>query len=303
MTAPPLVFDRTLRQKRLSRAARSIEAAEFLRLRVVDDLLDRIELVDRRFDSVLDLGARRGLFARRAAASPLADRIGAVIETDSALPMLRGRDSIGVVADEERLPFAPASFDLVVSALALHWVNDLVGALIQIRQALRPDGLMLCAMLGGATLVELRRSFMEADLRMSAGAGPRVSPFIDASDAGDLLRRSGFAMPVVDVDRVVVRYDHPLRLMADLRAMGETNALFERARAPLSRATLAKACEVYVDTFAGADGRVTASFEIITLTGWAPHPLQPKPAPRGSGQTRLAAALGEIRQRRDAQPE
>jgi SAM-dependent methyltransferase len=205
--------------------------------------------------------------------------------------MLAGRSGLRLVADEERLPFAPASLDLVVSSLALHWTNDLVGALIQIRQALKPDGLFLGAILGGSTLSELRAALTEAELEVRGGAGPRVSPFADTVGAAQLLQRAGFALPVADVDRVTVRYNHALTLMGDLRAMGETSVLVEGAGRPLSRPILARAAELYAIRFASADGRIPATFEILTLTGWSPHESQQQPLRPGSAKMRLADAL------------
>jgi SAM-dependent methyltransferase len=180
----------------------------------------------------------------------------------------------------------------VVSSLALHWTNDLPGALIQIRQALKPDGLFLGAILGGASLNELRQALTAAEAELSDGAGPRVAPFADTFDAAALLQRAGFALPVADLDRVTVRYEHPLKLIADLRAMGETNVLVDRARRPLSRLVLARACEIYAQRFSDPDGKVRASFDILTLTGWAPHPGQQQPLKPGSAKMRLADALG-----------
>ena len=206
-----------------------------------------------------------------------------------------GRDAgARLVVDEERLPFAPASLDLIVSSLALHWINDLVGALIQIRHALKPDGLFLGAILGGATLTELRQALTVAEVEIVGGAGPRVSPFADAHDAASLLQRAGFALPVVDVDTVTVRYGHSLSLMADLRAMGEANALFERPATPLTRRILARADEIYRERFSQPDGRIVATFEIITLTGWAPHESQQQPLRPGSAKMRLADALHAV---------
>jgi SAM-dependent methyltransferase len=186
--------------------------------------------------------------------------------------------------------------DLIVSTLGLHWVNDVVGALIQMRRALRPDGLFLGALLGGATLTELRQCLLAAETELRGGAGPRVSPFLDAHDGAGLMQRAGFALPVVDVDTLIVRYAHPLELMADLRAMGETNALLERPPEPLTRAILDRVAELYAERFAGPDGRIIATFEIITLTGWAPHPEQQKPLRPGSAKMRLADALGVVEQ-------
>jgi SAM-dependent methyltransferase len=291
MTAPPRLFDRALHRRRLERAAPGFAKAGFLKARAAEDAVQRLEAILRSFPLAVDLGARDGAFSRALATSDARTRIGALIEADLAFDMLTGREGLRVQLDEERLPFAEASLDLVVSALALHWANDLPGALIQIRRALKPDGLFLGAILGGATLSELRGCLTEAEAELTGGAGPRIAPFADAYDAAGLLQRAGFALPVADVDRVVVRYDHPLKLIADLRAMGETNALVERARRPLSRPVLARACALYAERFGDPDGRVRATFDIITLTGWAPHPSQQKPLKPGSAKMRLADAL------------
>lgn len=255
-------------------------------------MVARLEAIMRRFPRAVDLGARGGAFARALAASDAAGRIDLLVETDLSGAMLAGRPGPRVVADEERLPFAPASLDLAVSTLALHWANDLVGALVQIRRALRPDGLFIGSILGGATLTELRRCLLEAEAELSGGAGLRISPFADAFDAAALLQRAGFALPVADVDSVTVRYGHPLELLADLRAMGETNVLHDRPRRPLTRGVLLRAFALYAERFTGPDGRLTATFEIITLTGWAPDDSQQKPLRPGSARMRLADALG-----------
>ena len=278
MAASPLPFDRDLHRRRLARAARAFDGADFLKRRAAEDLVERLGAIKRRFPTALDLGARNGAFARALAMDAARDGVDRLIEADLAAPMLGGRPGLRVVADEERLPFAVGCADLVVSSLAMHWVNDLVGALVQIRRILAPDGLFLGAVLGGSTLTELRQVCMEVDLDMTGGSAPRVCPFIDASDASSLLRRAGFAMPVVDVDRVVVRYDHAVRLMSDLRAMGETCALFERSRGALTREALARIGVLYAERFAGPEGKIPATFDIITLTGWAPHPDQPTPS-------------------------
>jgi SAM-dependent methyltransferase len=292
MDSPPRLFDRALHRARLDRASPGYAAAGFLKARVAADLVDRLEPIVRSFPRAVDLGARDGAFARALAQSPLVQRIAVLIETDLSRRMRAGRPGLFVQADEEALPFAAESLDLVVSSLALHWVNDLPGALVQIRRALKPDGLFMAAVLGGATLTELRQSLLAAEAELTDGAGLRVSPFADAFDAAGLLQRAGFALPVADVDRITVRYDHPLKLIADLRAMGETNALTDRARRPLSRAVLARACDLYVERFAEADGRVPASFDVVTMTGWAPHPDQQQPLKPGSARMRLADALG-----------
>jgi SAM-dependent methyltransferase len=196
-----------------------------------------------------------------------------------------------VQADEEALPLKPGAFDAVLSALVLQHVNDLPGTLLQIRQALKPDGLLLAAVIGGETLHELRQCFVAAESELEGGASPRVAPFADGRDLGGLLQRAGFALPVVDSDRFSVSYATPLALMADLRAMGATNVLHERRRTPLRRATLMRTCELYAERFSRADGRVLATFEIITLTAWSPHESQQQPLRPGSAKARLADAL------------
>jgi SAM-dependent methyltransferase len=197
-----------------------------------------------------------------------------------------------VAADEEFLPFADESLDLVASALSLHWVNDLPGALIQINRALRPDGLLLAAMLGGDTLTELRQAMLQAELATENGAGIHVSPFADIRDAGGLLQRAGFALPVTDVERITVDYADAFALMRDLQGMAEANAVKERHKAPLKRRTLLATMEAYHDLFARPDGRVPATFDIVWMTGWAPHESQQKPLAPGSAKMSLAQALG-----------
>jgi SAM-dependent methyltransferase len=300
----PRIFDRDLHARRLARAAQSFAGAGFLKRRAAADLVERLEAINRRFETAVDLGARDGAFSRALSASPARERVGRLIQCDLSPAMLAAAAATGaggprVAADEERLPFAAGSVDLIVSSLAVHWVNDLVGALIQMRLALAPDGLFIGAFLGGATLTELRQSLLAAEAELRGGAGPRVSPFAEAGDGAALLQRAGFALPVADTDVVTVRYDHPLRLLADLRAMGETSALVDRPRTPLTRPLLALASEIYRRDHGGADGKVTATFEIITLTGWAPHPAQQQPLRPGSAKTRLADALGVIEHKAD----
>ena len=294
MTTPSLIFDRKMHAARLRRAARGFGSADFLKRRAADDLVARLEAINRRFPCAVDLGARTGAFGKALAASDAAQKIDLLIETDLSAAMRSRPPTVRLVVDEERLPFAEGGLDLAVSSLALHWVNDLVGALIQIRRALKADGLMIASMLGGATLTELRQCLLTAEAEIRGGAGPRVSPFVDAGDGADLLRRAGFALPVVDTDAVTVRYDHPLGLLADLRAMGETGALLDRPALPLTKGLLARTCEIYSETFAGPGGRIPATFEIITLTGWAPHPDQQQPLRPGSAKARLADALRTV---------
>ena len=293
--APPKLFDRALHRGRLDRAAPVFARADFLKTRAAEDVTWRLSAILRRFPLAVDLSARSGGFARALRDSSAATQVDVLIEADLSHAMLatgEARSPLTVVADEERLPFAQGRLDLAISLLSLHWTNDLVGALVQVRRALRPDGLFLGALYGGATLTELRQSLLLAEAELSDGAGPRVPPFANAQDGASLLQRAGFALPVSDVDRIVVRYDHPLKLMADLRAMGEANVLVERARRPLTRRVLGRACEIYAERFALPDGRIPATFEIITLTGWAPHESQPQPLKPGSARMRLADALG-----------
>jgi SAM-dependent methyltransferase len=277
----PVIFDRTLLRARRARAA-ALGPATFLIDRVADDMAGRLSAVLRRFDIAADIGTPTDA-VRRA----LAGRVGTIVAAD---PEVSG-GALAVAADEEALPFRDGSLDLAVSALALQFVNDLPGTLVQIRRALKPDGLFLAAMIGGESLVELREAFAQAESEIEGGVSPRVAPFADLRDLGALLQRAGFALPVTDIDRVTVRYATPLAVMHDLRRMGAANALAERRRTPLRRATLRRLFELYAERFADADGRVRATFEIVWLSGWAPHESQQKPLAPGSARARLADAL------------
>jgi SAM-dependent methyltransferase len=283
-----MIFDRALIRRRRRRAA-ALGPATFLLDRVADDVADRLAAVLRRFDLAVDLGTP-GEAVRLGLA-----RLGSVgmIVTAAAVPDYSAtRAQTFVVADEEALPFRDATLDLVVSALALQFVNDLPGVFVQIRRALKPDGLFLAALVGGETLTELRQCFAEAESDVEGGASPRVAPFADLRELGALLQRAGFALPVTDADRLTVRYDSAFGLMHDLRRMGATNALLARRRTPLRRATLMRMAEIYANRFADDDGRVRATFEIVWLSGWAPHPQQQQPLKPGSAKMRLADALG-----------
>jgi SAM-dependent methyltransferase len=316
---PPLIFDRPLLHARRRRGLR-LGAETFLLDRVAEDFAERLGAVVRRFDLAVDLGTptaavraallRNGAIGSMIALEAMIDALplpypspqaGEGISGDA--PPLAGKGGMGagdhaaavasrVVADEEALPFADNSLDLVVSGLSLQAVNDLPGVLVQIRRALKPDGLFLAALLGGDTLAELRHSFATAESELDGGVSPRVAPFPDLRDMGALLQRAGFALPVTDVDRITVRYATPLALLRDLRRMGATNPLVERRRVPLRRATLMRAMEIYSTRFADPDGKVRASFDIIWLSGWSPHPAQQQPLRPGSATTRLADALG-----------
>ncbi len=285
----PLIFDRDLLVRRRDRWAASAPAHDFLLHRTADDLADRLSLIHRTFPVAVCLGAFHGVVSRRL--RQLAT-LGLVIDMEASPRLAAQCDGPVVVADEEILPFRSESLDLVVSGLALQHANDVPGALAQIRRALKPDGLLLASVLGGLTLHELRHAFVAAESETAGGASPRVAPFADVRDFGGLLQRAGFALPVADADVVEVAYPDAVALMRDVQAMGMSNALHERRRAFLRRDTLFRAAEIYAERFARPDGRVIATFEIITLTGWAPHPEQQQPLRPGSAKVRLAEALG-----------
>lgn len=275
-TTAPLLFDRALLRARQSRAAAS-GAATFLLDRVAEDMAERLHAVLREFKSAADIGTP-GEQLRDALAGRV-DQLAPI-----ALPDL----------ESEPLALAPDSLDLAVSALALQFVNDLPGVLAQIRRALKPDGLLLAALIGGDTLTELRQCFAAAEAECEGGVSPRVAPSADLREIGALLQRVGFALPVTDVDRVVVRYDSAFALMTDLRRMGATNILAERRRTPTRRATLLRMAQIYGERFADSDGRIRATFDIIWLSGWAPHASQQQPLKPGSAKASLAEAVKRL---------
>jgi SAM-dependent methyltransferase len=269
---PPSLFDRALLHARQQRA-QAQGAVSFLLDRVAEDMFDRLAAVMREFHTPADLWTPGEGLAGLRARLPSIQRIAV--------------DASGA----EKLPFAADSLDLVVSALALQFVNDLPGVFAQIRRALKPDGLLLAAMIGGDSLIELRQAFAAAEAECEGGVSPRVAPFTDLRDIGALLQRAGFALPVTDVDRVVVRYSNAFALMQDLRRMGAANVLIERRRTPSRRATLLRMAEIYAERFADADGRIRATFDIIWLSGWAPHASQQQPLKPGSAKASLAEAV------------
>lgn len=286
------IFDRAAKRRQRARAAGRAGEFDFLRRPVAAALVERLDDIRRDFGTVLVLGATaawlRPLLGARGAGMTLVgmDALPPGIKVDT-------RDA-HVVGDEELLPFAAGRFDLVLAPLGLHWINDLPGALVQIRHALKPDGLFLGAMLGGATLTELRQSWLLAEAELEGGAGPRISPMAETLDGAALLQRAGFALPVADSDRLTVTYADALRLMADLRGMGETNALLARRRSFTRRGTLLRMAALYAERFGGPDGRIPATFEVISLTGWAPHASQQQPLRPGAAKHRLADALGTV---------
>ncbi len=285
-TGIPRLFDQNALRLHAERAMRSGAQADFLLQRATADLEDRLAVVLRDFEHRLDLGTPLPL-----AANMLAHRQGQL--TRLVPPGHPAGDGHWIKIDSplDVLPLAHESLDLVVSLLALQTVDDLPGTLVQIRRALKPDGLFIACLLGGETLTELRQSFLEAEMEIEGGASPRVAPFADLRDCGALLQRAGFALPVTDVDRVIVRYDNPFGLMRDLRAMGAANPLAERRRTFMKRATLMKAAEIYAERFSDPDGRVRATFDLVWISGWSPHESQQKPLKPGSATMSLADAL------------
>jgi SAM-dependent methyltransferase len=289
---PPRLFDRSLLRARKDRAAGEFEQYDFLHARAADDLLDRVESVNRDFETCLVIGGG-GAVGRALAGRPVAaGKIGTLIEAELAPAMARRSSCAPLVLDEEYLPIAEQSVDLVLSCLSLHWVNDVVGALIQLNHALKPDGFFAGALFGGATLSELRQAMKQAEADLGGEPAARISPFADAIDMAGLLSRAGFAMPVSDVDRVTARYGNSFVLMRDLRKMGETSVLADRPRTPGTKGLFVKTAQVYSSAFAEDDGKIPATFELVHFAGWAPHPDQPRPKRPGSAKARLADALG-----------
>ena len=270
-SSAPILFDRALLAARQRRVAGAPET--FLMERVVEDMADRLQAVNRRFTDAADIWTPGGLRAP-------------FVEGFARFTALAAPDTA-----REELELAQNSLDLALSALAFQFVNDLPGVLAQIRRALRPDGLLLAAMIGGDSLTELRQSFAAAEAECEGGVSPRVAPFADLRDIGSLLQRAGFALPVTDVDRVVVRYGNAFGLMQDLRRMGATNSLIERRRTPTRRATLLRMAEIYAERFADPDGRIRATFDIIWISGWAPHQSQQAPLKPGSAKASLEDAV------------
>jgi SAM-dependent methyltransferase len=275
LNAPHRLFDRNLLEIRARRARKS-GAERFLLDRAIEELTGRLGAVTRRFERALDIG------------TPDHPALCAVL---AATGQIGGIDRADVDPETETVTAPSKDYDLAVSALAMQWFNDLPGVLAQIKRLLKPDGLLLVALIGGDTLFELRQSLAAAEEAVEGGVSPRVSPFVEVRTLGALLQRAGFALPVTDTERLTVRYPGALELMRDLRRMGATNALIERSRKPLRRATLFRAVEIYAERFADADGRVRATFEILWISGWAPHPSQQQPLKPGSAKARLADAL------------
>lgn len=283
------IFDIAALEARKRRAiAQGVPGADFLMARACEDLSDRLATVDRRFERAAALACRTPHAAAALAAS---GKVGTILRVESGAHIAGGAEVLD--AAPETVPLPAGELDLAASVLSLHEANDIPGMLVQIRRALRPDGLFLGVMAGAGTLSELRESLLAAETELSGGASPRVSPFADVRDVGALLQRAGFALPVADVETIVVRYDHIFALMRDLRAMGATNALVSRSRRPATRALFARAGAIYAERFADPDGRIRATFSLVWMLGWAPHASQQQPLKPGSAKHSLARALDE----------
>ena len=287
MTAPR-IFDPELLNEHRTRAAPDAAAHDFLLAHVADDLCDRLGIITRDFPAALNLGAHNGLLSQRLIG---ANGIQTITSYDPCAALLAFCPDPKHQGSLETLPFDQNTFDLVFSGLSLQWVNDLPGTLIQPCRSLKPDGLFLAALLGGGTLTELRQSWLAAETEISGGASPRVAPFADVRDLGNLVQRAGFALPVVDSNILNVTYADPIALMREIKAMGASNMLTDRRPVPVSRSLLFRAAEIYAERFAQPDGRIPATFEILTVTAWKPSPNQPKPLKPGSAQVSLADVL------------
>jgi len=288
MNDTPMLFDRALLRRRRARFAAEILHREFLIAHVAREIAERVEIMLRDFPRALDLGAYHGLLGRTVGALP---NVGEMNYAESVFAYAAQCPRPSVVCDEDLLPFADGAFNLIVSGLALHRVNDLPGSLIQLRRALAPDGLFMAAVLGAGALIELRACLLEAEEETEGGASPRVSPFGDVRAYGALLQRAGFALPVADAEDHTVIYSSPRELMREIRALGGGNVLMARSKAPLSKRTLARAEELYRTRYGTQDGKITATFQFVFMSGWAPDPSQQKPLSPGSARSRLADAL------------
>lgn len=290
MAQPQTLFDLALINRRRDRWAKSAAAHDFLLQRTCEDLASRLQFINRQFANALILGAHHGVMGR---ALSRTDNVDWIISADSTERLIGECPAPKIVANQEWMPIKAGSMDLIVSPLTLQFANDLPGTLVQIQRALKKDGLLLAAMLGGETLHELRYAWLQAESEIAGGAAPRVAPFADIRDLGALLQRAGFALPVVDSERLTVTYATPQALMQEIKAMAASNPLADRSSKPVTRRLLTRACEIYQDNYADpATGRIPATIEILTLSAWAPDASQPKPLKPGSAKMRLADALG-----------
>lgn len=299
LAAPPKIFDRARYAARRNRAAPTFANYDYLRQRVAGDLESRLADTPRLFETGLELGAAGGALSRKLMAS---GKVARMVAADIAPAFTGLAQASGLAAetvDEEHLPFPEASFDLVIAPLTLHWVNDLPGALIQIRRILKPDGLFLGALFAAGTLSELRDVLTEAETELTGGLAPRFSPLPGLRDMAGLMQRAGFALPVADRDTVEVTYGHPVVLLSDLKGMGERTCFVPGTSRPLSSRILARATQLYTERFPAPRGRVKASFEIVHVSGWAPGPGQPQPLKPGSAKVSLADAVKRAQENRE----
>jgi SAM-dependent methyltransferase len=282
----PLLFNRELLRLRRDRAAKHYHEVDFLKKEAVERTIDRLDDIARDFPLVFELGSHTGQLAK---ALDTSSKIGRLIQADLSTHMISQASGERLVSDEEWLPFAPHCFDAAISVLNMHWINDLPGSLI--RQALKPDGLFLACLPGANTLKELRNVLTDASVEIEGGLSPRVAPFVEVRDAGNLLMRAGFSLPVTDTETITITYPHAFKLMHELRMMGETNILYEQRAGFSSRKMLFRAAELYHQRYAGDDGTVPVTVELVFLTAWTPHESQQKPARRGSGQVSMTEIL------------
>lgn len=291
MSDQPLIFNRNLHRRRRDRSARRTIDADFLRVEAAERLAERLDDVTHNFPLAALIGAGRGHLAHAFQGRNGIEQMVGVDLSHTQLQQDQNSPALKICADEEWLPLKEGAFDLIASSFALHWVNDLPGTLIQINRALKPDGFFIANLFGGETLTELRQSLLAAEAAMGSGVAPRISPFMDVRQAGALLQRGGFTLPVTDVDRLTITYETPFKLLQELRAMGGGNALIQTHKGALRRDVLMAAMQHYQENFSNDDGRIRATVDLITLTGWAPHESQPKPLRPGSAKARLADAL------------
>ncbi|MBL4801543.1 MAG: methyltransferase domain-containing protein [Emcibacter sp.] len=283
---PSNIFDRAALRRNRDRIARKFADHDFMVREVADRLYDKYPDINRDFTRIVELGCHGGELSRL-----LKDKF--VIHQDLSRNFTTAKDAVRVQGDEELLPYLPESLDLVLSNLSLHWVNDLPGCLAQIKQSLKPDGLFLGALFGGESLTELRQCLLEAEMNIRGGASPRVSPFVDVRDAGSLLQRAGFALPVVDTDRITVTYENAFKLMQELQGMGESNILHKRFKGLTSPRLLTECAKVYQQKFTDHRGRINVTFDIVYMMGWAPHESQQKPLKPGQGKVSLTDVFGD----------
>ena len=290
---PEALIDDRAHIRNRDRAAANFDQFDFLKQAVTERIMDRIDTIRRDLPHVLDIGCHNGVLTEALLASPKITSVSAMDPSPEMARLTKQRCGVDVVAAPyDTIPFDGQQFDGIFSAFALHWANDLPGVLIQLRQRLKPDGVMVVALAGGETLGRLRAAMASAESEVSGGMSPRVLPMGDIRDMGGLISRAGLTMPVADSDTITVTYEHLFRLMADLRAMGESNAMNSRVKRMTGKSLLMRAAEIYQQRFGTDDGRISVEFEIITLTGWAPDASQPQPLKPGSAQQSLASALG-----------